>query len=77
MSKNKKRKPAKKPRQPIEPQYDQLVQKTHNGANRQQKRNEARAPQRATSHKPVWLRILILIILGVMFLGFFLLPLVR
>lgn len=74
MSKNKKKRPAAKP-QPQ--QISHAMQKTNNGSNRQQKRAESRAPQRTTSHKPLWLRIMILVILGVMFLGFFLFPLMR
>jgi hypothetical protein len=74
MSKNKKKRPAAKP-QPR--QLSRPEQKMNNGSNRQQKREEARAPQRVTSHKPLWLRIMILVILAVMFLGFFLFPLMR
>lgn len=74
MSKNKKKRTASKP-QPQ--QISRPEQKTNNGSNRQQKRAEARAPQRTTAHKPLWLRIMILVILAVMFLGFFLFPLMR
>ena len=49
-------------------------QKT-NGANRQQRRAEERAPQKKSSGKPMWLRILIIVIMAVMVLGFFLVPL--
>ena len=76
MSKNKKKRPANKPHPPVQP-VGEAMQKTNNGVNRQQKRAESRAPQRTTSHKPLWLRIMILVILGVMFLGFFLFPLMR
>ena len=49
--------------------------KKTNGANRQQRRAEERAPQRKTSGKPMWLRVLIIVIMAVMVLGFFLVPL--
>ena len=74
MSKNKKKRPAAKP-QPQ--QISRPEQKMNNGSNRQQKRAESRAPQRTTSHKPLWLRILIIVMLVVMVLGFFLFPLLR
>ncbi|MCQ2408646.1 MAG: hypothetical protein MJ065_09020 [Oscillospiraceae bacterium] len=49
--------------------------KKPNGANRQQRRAEERAPQRKSSGKPMWLRVLIIVIMAVMVLGFFLVPL--
>lgn len=49
--------------------------KKHNGANRQQRRAEQRAPQKKTGGKPMWLRFMILAVLVIMVLGFFLIPL--
>lgn len=47
------------------------------GANRQQKRAEAKRPQRQTSDKPLWLRIAIVAVMAVILLGFFIMPLIR
>lgn len=47
------------------------------GANRQQKRAEAKRPPRHTLSKPMWLRVLIIVIMAVMLIGFFILPLIR
>lgn len=47
------------------------------GANRQQRRAEAKRPPRQTSSKPLALRIAIIAVMAVMLLGFFILPLLR
>lgn len=52
-------------------------QKPAAGRNRAEKRLNTRKPQGQSSGKPMWIRIGILAILAVMFLGFFLLPLLR
>lgn len=47
------------------------------GRNRAEKRLNTRHPQSSSSGKPMWIRVVIVVILAVMFLGFFLLPLIR
>lgn len=51
--------------------------KPNPGANRQQRRSQERNPYPAKSAKPTWLRVLILVVLAVLIIGFFLLPLLR
>ncbi len=55
----------------------QKQQKPATGRNREEKRLNTRNPRSQSAGKPMWLRIVILAILAVMFLGFFLLPLIR
>lgn len=47
------------------------------GTNRAQRRADARQPKKQGSDKPTWIRILILVMLSVLFIGFFLSPLLR
>lgn len=47
------------------------------GANRQQKREQAKKPQPQRSSKPLWMRIAIIAVMVIMLIGFFLLPLLR
>ena len=43
--------------------------KKNNGMNRAQKRANARKPQQTKSSKPMWLRIAVIAVIAVMFLG--------
>lgn len=48
-----------------------------NGRNRAEKREAARNPQQKKLSKPLALRIIIIIIMLVMLIGFFILPLIQ
>ena len=47
------------------------------GGNRQQRRDNSYTPYKKSAGKPMWLRVLIIVMLGVMLIGFFLVPLLR
>ena len=49
----------------------------NNGRNRQERRAQARRPQQHKSNKPLWLRVVIVAIIGAMLLGFILVPALR
>lgn len=49
----------------------------NSGRNRQERRAQARRPQQHKSNKPLWLRVVIVAIIGAMLLGFILVPALR
>ncbi len=76
----KKRKPNPKTRKPNQQRAAQSraeKEQPNNGRNREEKRAQAQRTPQKHSSRPTWLRVLILVMLAVMVLGFVLLPLLR
>ena len=47
----------------------------NNGRNRQERRTQERNPRTSASNKPLWLRVLIVAIIGAILIGFCIAPL--